>query len=127
MYAITIQQPWASLIALGIKTTEYRSWSTRHRGPIAIHAAASRPHDYDELFLSDRARRRLGPPGDLPRGCIVAVATLADVAWSEEDGCYGWQLRNIKPVVPPLAARGKQRLWPLDEATAATLVGRTRR
>lgn len=41
MKAITIWQPWASLIALGVKTIETRSWSTDYRGPLAIHAAAT--------------------------------------------------------------------------------------
>ncbi len=38
MKAITIRQPWASLVALGVKTVETRSWHTRYRGPLAIHA-----------------------------------------------------------------------------------------
>lgn len=40
MKAITIWQPWASLIACGVKQYETRSWPTKYRGPIAIHAAA---------------------------------------------------------------------------------------
>lgn len=36
--ALTLHQPWASLIALGVKTIETRSWSTKYRGPLAIHA-----------------------------------------------------------------------------------------
>lgn len=39
MKALTIRQPWASLIAVGVKTIENRSWGTKHRGPLAIHAA----------------------------------------------------------------------------------------
>lgn len=38
--ALTIRQPWASLIAAGVKTIETRGWSTRYRGPLAIHAGA---------------------------------------------------------------------------------------
>ena len=43
MKAITIWQPWASLIACGAKKYETRSWPTKYRGPIAIHAAAKDP------------------------------------------------------------------------------------
>jgi len=43
MKAITLWQPWASLIACGAKKYETRSWSTSYRGPIAIHAAAVTP------------------------------------------------------------------------------------
>jgi hypothetical protein len=39
MKAITIWQPWASLLACGAKQYETRSWKTDYRGPIAIHAA----------------------------------------------------------------------------------------
>ncbi len=39
MKAITIWQPWASLIACGAKKFETRSWATNYRGPIAIHVA----------------------------------------------------------------------------------------
>ncbi|HVM07165.1 MAG TPA: ASCH domain-containing protein [Acidimicrobiales bacterium] len=39
MKAISLWQPWASLIAYGVKTIETRSWSTPYRGRIAIHAA----------------------------------------------------------------------------------------
>lgn len=41
MRAITLWQPWASLIAIGAKTIETRSWSTAYRGPLAIHAGAT--------------------------------------------------------------------------------------
>lgn len=39
MKALSLTQPWATLIAIGAKRIETRSWSTRHRGDIAIHAA----------------------------------------------------------------------------------------
>lgn len=43
MKALTVRQPWASLIAIGAKRIETRSWRTSFRGPIAIHAAKRRP------------------------------------------------------------------------------------
>jgi activating signal cointegrator 1 len=39
MQAISVNQPWASLIIAGAKRIETRSWSTNHRGPLAIHAS----------------------------------------------------------------------------------------
>lgn len=42
MKAITIYQPYASLLACGAKRYETRSWATSYRGPIAIHAAKAR-------------------------------------------------------------------------------------
>lgn len=38
MKAITLTQPWATLVAIGAKRIETRSWSTNYRGPLAIHA-----------------------------------------------------------------------------------------
>ncbi len=46
MKAITIWQPWASLLACGAKQYETRSWATSYRGPIAIHAAKKNVLDY---------------------------------------------------------------------------------
>ena len=42
MRAISLWQPWASVVALGSKRIETRHWSTGHRGPLAIHAAKRR-------------------------------------------------------------------------------------
>ena len=39
MKVITLTQPWATLVAIGAKRIETRSWPTRYRGPLAIHAA----------------------------------------------------------------------------------------
>jgi hypothetical protein len=41
MKALTLYQPWASLVALGHKTVETRKWATTYRGPLAIHAGIS--------------------------------------------------------------------------------------
>ena len=48
MKALTLWQPWATLIALGLKRYETRSWSTNYRGPLMIHAA-KRPCSLAEL------------------------------------------------------------------------------
>jgi activating signal cointegrator 1 len=38
MKVITVIQPWATLLALGVKKFETRSWATKHRGELAVHA-----------------------------------------------------------------------------------------
>ena len=45
MKALTLTQPWATLVAIGAKRIETRSWRTSYRGPLAIHAAKSFPVD----------------------------------------------------------------------------------
>lgn len=44
MKAITLYQPWASLLACSAKKYETRSWATNYRGPIAIHAGLKNPY-----------------------------------------------------------------------------------
>lgn len=106
MKAITIWQPWASLIACGAKRYETRSWPTKYRGPIAIHAAAVKvPQVLRKLFptgewsyTSDYAAKSrfldivakgLGGVytteelvetlNNLPTGSVVATAELVNV------------------------------------------------
>lgn len=86
MKAITIWQPWASLIAIGEKVYETRGWPTQYRGPIAIHAAmrAGRiqiPAGLDcseALKAIQQAEEELGSWEGLPRGAIVAIGELVN-------------------------------------------------
>lgn len=105
MKVLTLHQPWASLVALRVKTIETRSWSTSYRGPLAIHAARRKPDeaqvgdwatfsDDGESWMADhvtgsfsrvpRSNGRAGggfdgPLHRLPLGAIVATCTLVDV------------------------------------------------
>lgn len=60
MKAITIKQPWATLIALGEKRFETRSWQTKYRGPIAIHAGKTIDKEYCEYQPIKRALQKHG-------------------------------------------------------------------
>lgn len=92
---LTLHQPWATLMALGIKSIETRGWETSYRGPVIIQAGASIP---SYLGLGRKGKLRLGGyeiekdgPGQmllrgpiahpyrLPFGAAVAVADLVDV------------------------------------------------
>ena len=55
MRALTLWQPWATLAAIGAKKIETRSWLTRYRGELAIHAAARMPPDAVSFCLSKPA------------------------------------------------------------------------
>lgn len=84
MKALTLTQPWATLVAIGAKRIETRSWSTSYRGPIAIHAAKGFPReDRQECFRSPFREALLGGQirtvALLPRGAVVATARLVDV------------------------------------------------
>ena len=84
MYAITLHQPWASLIALGIKTVETRSWPAPERligQTVAIHAGKKIVRQ-PGCLVERELLVRLG--GDWRRaissGVVVATATLAGEA-----------------------------------------------
>ena len=89
MKAITIWQPWASLIAVGAKGFETRSWKTSYRGPIAIHAAARKcPQQKDLSYESFNAITEAITLSfgqwrfdwdNIPLGCIIATAELAEI------------------------------------------------
>jgi ASCH domain len=73
---ISIRQPWATLIVRGLKDIENRSWATRYRGPVLVHAS-QRP---SFRSLADIARQfdiDL-PQVELPVGGIVGVTNIID-------------------------------------------------
>lgn len=87
MKAITLWQPWASLIACGVKKYETRSRATNYRGPIAIHAAKKNPHDIMvslpfivQKTMFDCLYEAFGIEGGaiamMSVGCVVATAEL---------------------------------------------------
>lgn len=39
MKALAVQQPWATLLCLGVKDVENRTWATKHRGKLLIVAS----------------------------------------------------------------------------------------
>lgn len=133
MKALSLWQPWATLIAIGAKTVETRSWSTDYRGPLLIHAAKHK----NELKLArqypfSEALARGGYPwklGDLPLGVCVALCDLVAVDPTElvrdhlndweiafgdySPGRFAWKLANIRPIHSPIIA-GKQGLFEVD-------------
>lgn len=91
MKAMSIWQPWATLIAIGAKKIETRGWPTRHRGTIAIHASKGGQTEVHRArimelpeFRAALASGAAGEGGDLvarpqlelPLGAFVGVAEL---------------------------------------------------
>lgn len=128
--AISLHQPWASLMAWRLKIHETRGWSTEHRGPLAIHAAKA-VHDYarSEAQLNPAIRQALEARrltiDALPLGAVLAVCRLEKCLPSDlvrpdsvdgvmgnfEHGRYAWQTADMTPLDPPVPARGKQGIW----------------
>jgi hypothetical protein len=136
--ALTLTQPWATLVAIGAKRVETRSWEHSHRGPVAIHAAKGMPRYAIDAFLSTPFyNETLVPAGytstsDLPRGCIVAVARVAQIVPTERWidyaaqltpggaecafgdyslGRFMWFLEDVRELAMPIPAVGRLGLW----------------
>ena len=128
MKAISIRQPWAWLIVNGYKDIENRSWNTKYRGPVLIHASAAKPSmdDYSaviDILLKHRMYHIDFPnwnafshPGNWPghkgieRGGIVGVATITDCVSESVSpwffGPKGFTLSDARPL-PFLPMKGK--------------------
>jgi hypothetical protein len=141
--AITLRQPYATLIAIGAKRSETRGWRTRYRGPLAIHAARAFPPEARALCSREPFRAALqqggyASPDALPLGAVVATCRLVDCLptgresgrqrdylpqrdspeWAFGNyapGRYLWLLEDVTAVWPPQLARGKQGFWEWDE------------
>jgi hypothetical protein len=123
--ALTICQPYASLIADGAKRIENRSWYTRYRGWLAIHAGKSKGYMRGEPI-----------PHGMPFGAVVAVAYLSHVFRATEDnllrcrdlgpayanhaeGPFCWLLSEVTALQEPLPMRGKRGLYdPVSDVSA---------
>lgn len=154
MKALTLTQPWATLVAIGAKSIETRSWSTSYRGPVAIHAAKKFPAEARMLCPVAPFSDALGME-TLHTGQIVAVADLSTVfrfdhrTWFQvemraqsgrlprhevdfgdyTEGRYGFVLTGVRRLHEPVAARGMLSLWDVpheaETAVVAQLAGAT--
>jgi len=122
MKAISLHQPWANMIADGVKTIETRLWRTSYRGELLICSTRKRVADHAGQVCR-------------PRGCAVALVNLADcrpMTTADEtqagckcyEGAYAWVLDNIRRLVP-FPVRGKHRIFNIEvtHALAFTEVG----
>ena len=118
--AISLWQPWASFIAIGVKPYETRHWRAPPRfigQTIAIHAAKRKPERDDIEWW----RRVSGTKLDLPLGGFVCTVTLREVLRAEDvpfdefgdyaRGRFAWRLTNPVPIQPIIPAIGRQGFW----------------
>lgn len=123
MKVLTIKQPWATLIMQKDKRFEFRSWKTKYRGELLIHAGKG---------IDKEAVKRLAKyiPENLPVGKILGKVTLVDcvkvspefkeMLLKENEAIYvdssyvenyAWQLENVEVFDEPIEAKGKLSLW----------------
>lgn len=136
MKALSLTQPWATLVAIGAKKIETRSWPSRYSGPLAIQAAKGFPRDCmdlcrDEPFWSALNSAGILRPSDLPRGVVLCTVTLMGCRKTEDvigqidarerefgdysPGRWAWMFDlNGETFDPPIPARGSLGLWDWD-------------
>ena len=131
MRVLTVKEPFSSLISLGIKTTETRSWRTNYRGELYIHAGIKKPkYDYksdDFINLADRYNYD-------KLGYIICKCKLVDCVEMPEEyiedmkknhyidyicgeyqvGRFGWILEDVE-LIEPIRAKGRLGIWHFDK------------
>ena len=113
--ALSVKQPWAALLAAGRKTIEIRTWGTRFRGPVLIHAGKI-PDDRPEAWawidtpeLETAARLAGGVIGEaVVFGCrMYRMQTAFDADrthhlnepdWFQPPRMYGFEFREARPI-----------------------------
>ena len=121
MKVITLKQPWATLVAEGIKEYEFRSWKTNYRGKILIHAGAG--IDKEEMKKFEYLNL------EYPSKRIIAEVELVDCLFLDESlnkkiieenniaygskvrTGYAWKLKNAKKINLDKEINGKLGLW----------------
>lgn len=150
MKALSLWQPWATLVMIGAKRIETRSWSTSHRGDLLIHAANKSTHEQIELRHEDPFRSALAEAGyrrwqDLPLGKMLGQVQLDDcleivepdsplrpgtmypppmpeLAFGRyEPGRYGMPLSSPRPFGTPIPYRAQQRMFSVHPETLGFL------
>jgi hypothetical protein len=126
--ALTIKQPWAELVALGLKDIENRGWRSRYRGVVCIHASKTFDHAClewirDRFADNSRVMAVLERPENLALGAFIGAATLADITrhhpspWAQE-GMEHWVFREARKFPTAYPWRGTQSLWTVPDELA---------
>jgi hypothetical protein len=105
--ALSIRQPWCHHILYDGKNVENRSWSTRFRGPVLIHASKGVDAE-DRAEVSAKA---------MPLGGIVGVMDIVDCVTNMDSdwfsGPYGFVIRNARPL-PFMPCKGALSFFKVD-------------
>ena len=132
-YALSLKQPWATLLAHGLKTIEVRKWPTARRGLVLIHAARipdERPAAWACVPAElQEAARMVG--GIIGMGDVTNCLTyrdreafaadqkrhLNDPSWFEGTVLYGFTFTNLRPL-PFRPYQGWMRFFPIVDGVA---------
>lgn len=127
MKTITVKQPYASLIAAGIKKYEFRTWKSKYRGKLLIHAGKGIDKKAMEKFKDYNL--------EYPAGCVIAICDMVDCVKIDDEAremllkenelvygktaCdkdfdgYGFKLENVKKI-EVIPVKGALSFWEYD-------------
>lgn len=108
MKALSLKQPWASLIRDRYKLIETRTWKTDYRGDLLICSSKIIDRLNMEHF-KDFYRNEPEPDSDFPLGQAIAIVEVVDCVPMEKEhehtalceiypNAYSWILNNIRPI-----------------------------
>jgi hypothetical protein len=142
MYALSLKQPWATLLVHGLKTVEIRRWPTARLGHVLIHAARmSDPQEQAWNRLPEQLRAEADKTGGIIgagelTGCIAyhtAAAFAADrnrhlndPTWFRPPVLYGFTFVNLRPL-PFRLYPGWMRFFPVADVAPARRRSRQRK
>ena len=101
MRALTIHEPYAGMIAAGLKTIEVRRQRFNYRGPLLIHAGKSEDRPAAVIGIVELVDCRPLTEADLPAAVLQVIP----------DQEYGLVLRNARRLTCRVEWRGRQGLW----------------
>ncbi len=120
MKCISIRQPWAHLIIHAGKDIENRTWSTKYRGPLLIHAAKTYDY-YGEAYLRETpifADLFSMKTRTMYYGHIIGTVDLIDCVTASDSrwffGPYGFVLANPVAFDTPIPYRGRLGLFGVE-------------
>lgn len=130
MKALSLWQPWASAMAIGLKRIETRHWRTNYRGLLAIHASKRWQREERE-WATELAKLHDAPQlACPPLGAIVATGVLVDIRRTENvlsaiseteemfgnyaPGRFAWIFEDIRPLAVPFPCKGAQGFFEVD-------------
>lgn len=127
MKAISIKQPWASLIAHGVKDIENRTWKCPQKyigQRVLIHAGKTTVNGEWKSLTREQIKKVIphknklyGGNEGLPHGAIIGSVVIADCVqnhpsvWAEK-GCWNWVLKDAVLFDKPIeCVKGKLSFW----------------
>ncbi len=136
MKALSIQNPWAQLIADGFKRIEVRTWSTDYRGPLLICSSRRSSKKENNAILERLVEMGYELADDyFVDGHALAVVELTKVRplkakdakkamldTTELEGKYAWVMKKIKMLETPFPVQGRSKLFEVETPEDMVLI-----